>query len=63
MKATIICTKKDLESIGIDYDIRGLCGYIVKSFPTGYYTVRITHRLNRLSDDFDLPVRFIKLHY
>lgn len=56
-KFKIQSNKEELEDIGISYDINGLIGTLVKSYPTGWLVLSVTHKVGEyeFTNEFDLP--------
>lgn len=58
----VISNKNELEGIGISYNINGLIGTLVKSYPTGWVVLSITHKVGEFefTNEFDLPRHMCK---
>lgn len=56
-KYKIKANRKQLEAIGIDFDLDGLVGMLVQKFPDGYYTIRVKHscEAGTIDNVFDIP--------
>lgn len=64
MQKYIIDSKRELlEDIGISYNINGLVGTLVKSYPTGWLVLSVTHKIGcyEFTNEFDLPKYMCKL--
>lgn len=61
-KFKIDSNKKELENIGISYDINGLEGTLVKSYETGWVVLSVTHKIGDFdfTNEFDLPKHMCK---
>ena len=58
MKFTVNASRKELESVGIEIDLTGKVGDLVKVFPTGYFELRFDLP-NVGKINFDLPRNFV----
>ena len=61
-KVKISGSRRQLESVGIDYDITGLTGVVTFNHYNGYNTVEVTHTLGKLefTNSFDIPVVWLE---
>ena len=59
----INATKEQLASVGIDYEITGLTGYVNHKFPSGYWCVKVKHVWEGLEfeNEFDIPNFWLEL--
>lgn len=58
----IIANIQQLEDVGIDYDISGLTGTLIKKYPDGYYCLEVTHVLGEgrvFTNEFDIPQQYL----
>lgn len=63
MECIIKANKRQLENVGIDYDITELKGYVTHKYPTGFYEVEVTHKVNgnEFTNVFDIPKTMLEL--
>ena len=63
MKYRISATNKQLENVGIDYNINGLAGILKQKFNTGYYCLTVKHNIGNfeVTNDFDIPNQYLRL--
>lgn len=56
-KFKIVSSERELEDIGISYDINGLVGTLTKSYPNGLVLLSVTHKVGEfeLTNEFVLP--------
>ena len=61
-KFKIKANKKQLEDIGVDYEITGLVGELTHIFPTGWYELKVKHKIGDIefTNHFDIPKTFLK---
>jgi hypothetical protein len=59
----VLANKSQLEKIGISYDITGLKGKHIRTWPDGELTLEITHSIGDFSftNEFDLPKDYCEL--
>ena len=62
MEYKIKATKKQLETIGISYNIHNLIGVLKNKYPTGWFCLNVKHKIgNReFTNDFDIPKSFLE---
>ena len=61
-KYKIKANKQQLESFGIDYNITGLVGELKHKYPTGWYTIEVTHtyEAGTFTNEFNIPKTFLE---
>ena len=61
-KFKILANKKQLNGLGIDYDITGMVGELTHIFPTGFYEVEVSHKRHNIIfvNRFDIPQTMLK---
>ena len=59
----IIANKKQLESIGIDYDISNLIGTYNHIFSDNWYAVEVEHKIGKYTfkNEFDIPKEYLEI--
>lgn len=56
-KYIIKANQKELDDIGISYDINGLPARLIRDYQTGWLCLEVKHRINHIDfvNEFDLP--------
>ena len=60
---TINANEVDLEEIGVSYKITGLKGKLIKRCNSGYYRLKVTHKVGsfEFTNNFDIPSHLLTL--
>ena len=63
MECIVKANRRQLENVGVSYDITELHGKVTHKYPTGFYEVEITHKINdrEFTNKFDIPKTMLEI--